>query len=346
MSGRSSWRDTPESRSTSSTRSTGHRRHWLIASGLMPKATASLVRPPASLIADLSAASLMEARISTTYAVAQGGLSLRFNKAALSDRPMSKELGDALRDARMAMGLDIIDVAKALEISGSAVSQWESGKTEPGSYNFRRVCTLLEIPPTKLVHLLGKPANPGIMTNANTTLYPEHIESHKSFRGGMLTDLQPQPKMTATPSKLPSVYAADIPVYGITVAGDDNVEADFSFNGQEIDLAPRPSGLLNKKDIFALYVANNSMYPAWKEGALIYISPHRPPSIGDDVIIELHNMAGEDYSRAYLKRLVSRGPKTIKVEQFNPNKELEFTRSDIKRLLRVVPYEEAIGLTS
>lgn len=106
----------------------------------------------------------------------------------------------------------------------------------------------------------------------------------------------------------------------------------------------RPPGLANARDIFALYVVNDSMYPAWREGALFYVNPNRPPVIGDDVVVEVKPQIEGEAGAAFLKRLKARRGNTIVVEQFNPPKEIEFDR-DAVRLYRVIPWEEALGLS-
>ena len=126
------------------------------------------------------------------------------------------------------------------------------------------------------------------------------------------------------------------------MGGDD---ADFRLNGQETDRAIRPPALADAKDVFALYVSNDSMYPAWRENALIYVTPHRPPAIGDDVIIELKPTDDGEPGRAFLKRLKARTPTKYVVEQFNPPGEREFDRAEVLRIYRVIPLEEALGLS-
>jgi phage repressor protein C with HTH and peptisase S24 domain len=132
----------------------------------------------------------------------------------------------------------------------------------------------------------------------------------------------------------------DVPVLGITVGGS---EGDFQFNGQTIDYAPRPPGLTYKKDVYALYVASDSMAPRYEPGDRIYVDPHRVPSIQDYVVIEM-KPAGTEPGPAYLKRLVRRAGGRIIVEQFNPPRDdMEFYVEEIKALHRVIPWNEVNG---
>ena len=137
------------------------------------------------------------------------------------------------------------------------------------------------------------------------------------------------------------LFARDVIVYGIAVAGED---ADFSFNGQEINRVTRPPALIDEKGLFAVYVSNDSMYPAWRENATVFVDRNRKPAIGDDVIIELYPEVDGEAGKAYFKRLVARTPTKYVVEQFNPQKRIDIPLEKIKDVYRVVPYEEALGL--
>ena len=141
---------------------------------------------------------------------------------------------------------------------------------------------------------------------------------------------------------LPPIGNRDVPILGIAIAGDD---ADFTFNGEVVDRAPRPAGLLNTKDAFALYVPTDSMYPAFRSGEVFFINPNRQATIGDDVVVELFPEGdGNAAGKGFLKRLKSRTASKIVVEQFNPPMDIEFDRKRVKALHRVVPWQEAMGL--
>lgn len=134
-----------------------------------------------------------------------------------------------------------------------------------------------------------------------------------------------------------------VPILGVAVDGTN--ESDFHLNGETVDFVPKPPGLQNAKDIYALYVANDSMYPRFSSGEVFYVNPHRVPSIGDDVVIELiPDTEGDSAGPGYLKRLKHRSPGKIIVEQFNPPREIEFASDAVKLIHRVVPWQEALGL--
>jgi phage repressor protein C with HTH and peptisase S24 domain len=256
---------------------------------------------------------------------------------------MGKELGQALRGARVAKGLKVKDVAEHVGLSASAVSQWEAGTTEPGFQNLVKASEFLGLDPFDLILTGGS----DVATMVEATRTPDRAQRSVEPPS---PDVEPMPRLMPASSVRPAPdapsfealqgLARDVPVYGIAVAGED---ADFRLNGNEVDRAVRPPGLKNVKGLFALYVSNDSMYPAWREGALFYVNPNRPPKVGDDVVVEYHPLDGEP-GAAFLKRLKSRSRGKYVVEQFNPPQELEFEQSQV-RLYRVVPWEEALGLS-
>lgn len=276
---------------------------------------------------------------------------------------MSTPFADALRKAREARGIRKSQLARAMGITGPAISQWESGATTPELFRFAQLVEILGLDTqdeafarylfstagsnrNEIITAISSPRQHGISPT------PETIEILSTNIGQV--DRESRAKVIKTysnvvptePSKTPPFraiqgLARDIPVYGIAVGGEDG---DFQFNGSEADRVTRPPGLANARDIFALYVVNDSMYPAWREGALFYVNPNRPPVIGDDVVVEMKPQVEGEAGAAFLKRLKARRGNTIIVEQFNPPKEIEFDR-DAVRLYRVIPWEEALGLS-
>lgn len=133
----------------------------------------------------------------------------------------------------------------------------------------------------------------------------------------------------------------DVPVLGVTVGGADG---DFETNGEFVDWARRPHSLAGIKTVFAIYVVGDSMYPVYRQGDLVYAQHKRMPAPGDDVVIEMKPLAGEEVRRAYLKRFVRMAGPTMIVEQFNPGLELPIPRDHIAEVSRVYRTNELYGI--
>jgi SOS-response transcriptional repressor LexA len=143
---------------------------------------------------------------------------------------------------------------------------------------------------------------------------------------GWLAGEEPQAAPAALPAARPPMHA-DLPVIGIAMGGSD---ATFELNGQVAEYVMRPACLMTVGDAYALYVTGESMEPRYFAGEIVYINPHRPPSPGDFVVLELRD------GRGMVKRLVRRTADAVVLAQYNPPSEIEIPRRDIVRLHRIV----------
>jgi phage repressor protein C with HTH and peptisase S24 domain len=143
--------------------------------------------------------------------------------------------------------------------------------------------------------------------------------------------------------RLPLKGPRDIEELGITVGGMGDDDSAFAFNGQVIDIVPRPPGIANRKGVFALRVGNTSMTPKFEDGERVYVEP-RKPAIGDYVVIELKATEEGQPGKSFIKRLVTMNSARIEVEQFNPKGRIEFARDEVHQILRVIPVSELLGV--
>lgn len=132
----------------------------------------------------------------------------------------------------------------------------------------------------------------------------------------------------------------DIPIYG-TVSGGGG---GFQMNGDAIDWARRVPRLNGRADIFGAYVEDLSMVPAHRPGSLVLCEKARPPSPGDDVIIDLQPANAGDDHKTLIKHLVRITAKIVVVEQYNPPKMLEFPRKQVVGLYRIIPLADLLGV--
>lgn len=139
---------------------------------------------------------------------------------------------------------------------------------------------------------------------------------------------------------LRSTMNRDVPILG-TVSGGAGA---LQMNGDAIDWARRPPRLEGRTDVFGLYVEDLSMVPAHRPGALIFVESARPPSIGDDVIIELRGEKPGDEPRALIKNLVAVSLTEIRLQQYNPAREFAVPRKQVVRMLRVMPLNDLLGV--
>lgn len=134
---------------------------------------------------------------------------------------------------------------------------------------------------------------------------------------------------------------ADVPVFGTAVGGESG---DFSFNGEVIDYVRRPYGVAQARNVYALWVTGESMAPWNQRGDLIYVTPTRPPAIGDHVVVELSATHPGEAGTAMVKLLVCQTPTHIRLRQYNPAREFSIPRTRVKALHKVLSLRELMGV--
>lgn len=132
----------------------------------------------------------------------------------------------------------------------------------------------------------------------------------------------------------------DIPVYG-TAAGA--LAGSFNFEGGVIDWVRRPPALDGAKDIYAIYIQGDSMVPEHRPGDLRVVNPHRPPAIGDTVIIQIRNHEHAE-TEAYIKILAGRKNGMVVAKQHNPESTIEYDQRFVVAMHRVMTMAELIGV--
>lgn len=122
----------------------------------------------------------------------------------------------------------------------------------------------------------------------------------------------------------------DVPVLGTATGGNGQVV----MRGEAIDYVRRPPSLNGRTDIFALYVEDVSMQPAFNPGDLVLVEKRRP-RVGDHAIIEFQD-GPRDEVRVIIKRLSAVTGTVLKLEQYNPAKVIEVKMQNVITMQRVM----------
>ena len=221
--------------------------------------------------------------------------------------PADKRRGQRLRERRKAVGLDVSELAAKLGVSQPAVSQWEIGTTSPGRKKLSKLAEILRVPVATLIN-------------------DEELAAQQNVGAPMQAHVATLP--------------VDVPVYGVAVGGSDG---DFRFNGQIVDYVRRPPGVAHQRNIYALWIMGDSMSPWNKDGDLIYVTPARPPTAGDYVVIQLNDLPDGDPGPAMVKLLVGKTPTQLKLAQHNPAREFALPLTKVKSVHKVLSLRELLG---
>jgi hypothetical protein len=153
----------------------------------------------------------------------------------------------------------------------------------------------------------------------------------------------------------PQDMLQDIPVYGTALGSEAEYadQADGKVAVEQVDLNTaevvdrfrRPPNLLNRRDIYGLYVAGDSLEPAYESGQGILVDPKRPPTSRDYVVVYLRTREDGDGSAGVLiKRLVRRSASYVELQQYNPPATFRLDSRLFKEVHRVMPWDEAFGM--
>lgn len=119
-----------------------------------------------------------------------------------------------------------------------------------------------------------------------------------------------------------------VPLYGWAGAASDD---RLTFAKQTmLGTVARHPNQANALGAFALMVQDDSMVPRYEPGEVIYLAPNQWPAREQDCVLVTREGFG------YLKRFKTRTGETVKLLQFNPERELVFSVSDIMNMHSVV----------
>jgi hypothetical protein len=102
-----------------------------------------------------------------------------------------------------------------------------------------------------------------------------------------------------------------------------------------VDRLPRPPSLAGDPAAFALTVVGDSMWPRFRPGRRVAVSPGSPVTIGDDVLVRLARQPGVEHQPALLKELVKRTGSFLELRQFNPGITFRVDCSDVEAIQKV-----------
>jgi len=104
----------------------------------------------------------------------------------------------------------------------------------------------------------------------------------------------------------------------------------------------RPPALVGQAGLYAIYYHGESMLPRFEPGEVGIVDPHRPPMIGDYVVVQLRGEDHDDVESVLVKRLTGRNAREVRLEQFNPPLTFTLPARLVKRLHRILPQTELL----
>ncbi|MGH6706815.1 MAG: S24 family peptidase [Sphingomicrobium sp.] len=98
----------------------------------------------------------------------------------------------------------------------------------------------------------------------------------------------------------------------------------------------RPSSLTEDSQAYAVTLVGESMWPRFRPGRELLVSPAAQVEIGDDVLITLVSPSPQGRAMVMIKELVRRTPDFTELRQFNPDVAFKVEASAIAAIHKVV----------
>lgn len=140
-----------------------------------------------------------------------------------------------------------------------------------------------------------------------------------------------------TPAQLPP-----LPLLASSLGGEwgeqgSGVEVTEVRTGELLERVPRPLSLAGDPDAYALTIVGAAMWPRFRPGSRIAVSPRAPVAVGDDVVARLRPEAGAEQviERVLIMHLLKRSAEAFELRQFKPDRTIEVDARDVEAVLKI-----------
>ncbi|WP_173087325.1 helix-turn-helix transcriptional regulator [Devosia sp. 1635] len=208
---------------------------------------------------------------------------------------------------------------------------------DANNLNMKAVSLAAGLGPTFVRDMLKRDRQPSLEN------YKKVMDAIARLSGRVLLD---PPSSDVAPADYEQPYRNQLPRdidVVAAVAGSDPARGSFQFSMDPIDRVARPPGLIGVKGAYAAFVENDSMYPMYQPGQLVYASRVRPPAPGDAVIIQNYGENEGDFG-GFIKLLVRRTADWVECKQFNPEGPVKYRNHKGLILHRVYTTNELFGI--
>ena len=175
-----------------------------------------------------------------------------------------------------------------------------------------------------------------------------------------------EPDATATNARIVSLdsvqpvnsrsLSKDLPIYGTALGSDLVFEepggSEVAIEQTTVDMAGpidfirRPPGLAGNRQAYGVIVSGESMFPRFQNGETLLVDPRRPPSIGNDVVVQLRSPeSGNDrVVKVIVKTLKRRTAHYLELEQYNPALSFKVPMEQVAAIHRIAPWGEMMSV--
>ena len=103
-----------------------------------------------------------------------------------------------------------------------------------------------------------------------------------------------------------------------------------------VDRIARPATLAKDEHAYAVTIVGESMWPRFRPGRRVAVSPEAPVAVGDDVLVKLRSGGAAGKVQAVVKELVRNSSSGVQLRQFNPDMTFNIPADDVAAIEKVV----------
>ena len=99
---------------------------------------------------------------------------------------------------------------------------------------------------------------------------------------------------------------------------------------------PRPASLARDGSAYAVAVVDDSMWPRFRPGRILAVSPKAPVVAGDDVLVRLKSSVPSEFVPVLIKAMAQHTASGVELRQFNPDVTFSVPADDIVSIEKVL----------
>jgi hypothetical protein len=134
-----------------------------------------------------------------------------------------------------------------------------------------------------------------------------------------------------SPARLPPLPLIAASISGEWGASGSGIQVIELRPDVTVHLVQRPNSLAGDSKAYAMTIVGDSMWPRFRRGRRVAVSPAAPIAIGDDILLALKSDQG-----ALIGELVKRTNKSVELRQFNPDATFAVVADEIEALHKIV----------
>lgn len=160
--------------------------------------------------------------------------------------------------------------------------------------------------------------------------------------GGSLSRQEAAHGVADRPSGWGAAQLPPLPLLATAMGGawgdaDPEIELMDLWPARIVNRLARPASLASDGGSYAITIVGDSMWPRFRPGRRVAVSPTAPIAVGDDVLVKLKSDAAEQGKIPVLvKELVRRAGSKVELRQFNPPLTFQVEAGDIAAMEKVV----------